>query len=1497
MNLTETAYRFRPVFLLVAVGMMVFGGLSYFSLPAQEDPETTIRESIVTTAYPGLPAERVELLITKPIEESLLKVNEIEEIRSTSADGLSIVYVKAYDSLDPSLLPQTWDEVEEAATSAHSKLPAGTSKPSVNDSFGDVSVITLALTGKDYSMAELFDFAQYTRDRLNTVSGTRSVEIVGNREERIFAEAENAVLADAGISPGVLLSALRAQNIITPGGVIDTGDRSFSLLTSGDFQSIKEVEDHLIRLPTDGSLLRLGDLVTVRHGYADPAPQSAFFNGEDAIVLSIVMRPGQSVINYSEEVEAAIAELRKELPLGLDLSVITWQADQVKSAVYGVTVNVLQTLAIVLGVVILFLGIRTGLIVGAIVPAVVLATLAVMSFTGMAMERMSLATIVIALGLLVDNGVVIAEDFKRRLASHGDRDRALSETGKELSVPLLSSSLTTILVFTPLMLAKHSAGEYTRSISLVILITLVASWLLAMTVTPTLCHMFLKAPKEGEKDESKWSPGLFGMVEKAYGGLLRAVLRKRWLLVVAMFLLLPVGALLMNSTPAKFFPDSDRPQILVYVNLPTGVTTRTTEARIKEMMSLIQDEKRYPELGNTAAYVGFGGPRFVLSLAPLDPAPHVGFLVINATDLEAVNEAIPRLREDFRRQLPDVEARVSGMFLGPSDPNVLQVQIKGPDANYIHEKSKKLEEILSSVPGTIDVWSNWYNPITRLDVRIDQQKALAAGVTSSDAAAALSRYVTGAPVSEFRDADEVYPIVSRAIATERTDPSRLTSLAVFPEGSSVSVPLGQFANIVPVGGFAQIQREDLTRTVTVEARNLLISPEDMAPLIQEKIDALYAELKPGHVVEFDGIVVDSTAGKEALFVNFPVCIALAVLLLITQFNGYRRPLIVLLTIPLIIIGVGIGLQVMRADLGFLVILGVFALAGIIVNNGIVLIDRIDIERQSGEHDDWEAVITACICRLRPILITTITTIVGLLPLIIGRDVLFYGMASIMAFGLAIGTLLTLGFAPALYCIFFGIKPPKKKKKPAKTAAAVAVAAASLSGCATLGPDYQAPKNTQGTFSSIAIGSPNLISQGEKIDPKWWRRFGDARLNALITKALKANTDIRASTARLEQVKAQRRGTRSSIFPNFNGEASSSETRNSEAGLTQPGAPLQFSTHSAGLNASWEPDLFGRIKRSIESADAQVAASESDRRGVLLLVISETTSSYFKLRSLQRQLEIIEINEGIAQKSLELTELLVSRNLGAEFDVLRARAELSETKAQKTDLMAAIRTTAGRIAVLTGQQPATVIDKLATSSGKLPNLKTIPIGLPSELVARRPDVRAAERRLASATADIGVRVADYFPRFSLTGGVDTSALSVGDLFSSASKAWSYRSVVQWPVLDFGRRKAAVEATQASARAALAEYDGVVLAAFEDVERTLASYVFAVKKTEELSNSVADREKTLKLAQLRFDSGLDDFFQVLDSQRRLASARNSLASARAAVFEAQIRVFQSLGGGWQ
>ena len=1017
MNLSEYAFRFRPVVGLVTAAAMAYGVASFFSLPAREDPEIKIREAMVTTAFADMPAERIEQLITKPLEEAVITLPELDEVRSTSIDGLSIIHAKVEDQYHD--LDQVWDELAEAVEAARVKLPAGAGTPVVNDDFGDVAVITLALWGNDYAMHELFDLAQHARDRLITVPGTRRIDIIGARDERIYLEYENAVLAELDIAPDTLYATLRSQNIVNANGLADLGASAVLIGASGEFERIEDIEEALIRTPGDGSLLQLRDIATVTRGYAEPYQTAAFFNGEPAIVLAVSMQPEESVLNYSERALDTINDLQATLPAGVNLDVVTYQADQVASAVYGVSISVLQTLAIVLGVVIVFLGLRTGLVVGSIVPGVMLATLAVMGIFDMQLERMSLATLVIALGLLVDNGIVVAEDFKHRLEQHGDRDRALKETGGELALPLLSSSLTTVLVFLPLMLAQHPAGEYTRNISLLILISLAISWVLAMTVTPTLCHRFIKMPEKGVTGQQKWQ--LFSWIESAYEKLLRQVLALRLPFMVGVVVLFFIAVATIGTVPKRFFPSSDRAQILIEVNLPAGVTTRATEAQIARITDIVGNRANYPDLDDIIAYVGFGGPRFVLSLTPLDPAPNVGFMIVNATDKAAAEAAIPRLREDLRNQVQAASVRVSGMFLGPSDPNVIQIQVKGPDAEYVYAQSKQLEKILAEIPGTIQLWSDWFNRSTRLSIDVDQALARNAGVSTSDIAGAVSGFFAGRPVAEFRDGDEVFPIVARAVAAERENLDRLETLAVHLPGSAESVPLAQVAAIETVSGFPRIQREDLTRTVTVEARNIRMSPEDMTPVVAGRLAELNASLAPGHSAEFDGIIEDSAAGKAALSANFPLALGLVAILLVAQFNSYRRPVIILLTIPLVLIGAVLGLKLMRADFGFIVILGLLALAGIIVNNAIVLIDRIDIERRRGRGTDLEAVIAACIRRLRPILMATITTIVGLLPLIIGADVLFFGMASAIAFGLAVGTVLTLGVVPVLYCFFFGIK--------------------------------------------------------------------------------------------------------------------------------------------------------------------------------------------------------------------------------------------------------------------------------------------------------------------------------------------------------------------------------------------------------------------------------------------------------------------------------------------
>lgn len=1020
MNLTKIAFEYKKSVLLVIALLVINGVFAYFTLPAQEDPSITVREAIITTTFPGMSSERIEQLITKKLEEELVKVPELKDITSSSSSGLSTIHVSIQDRYFD--LDAIWQDVRNKATAAHGKMPEGTNKPFVNDEFGDVSVITLSLTADGFSMANMFDTAQHIRDTLYGVKGTKKIEILGQQDEQIFLEVSNAKLSQLGISPDAIIKELQNQNIIRSGGQIDVGLSSYIIEPSGNFNSVKDIADTFINIPNSEDFIALKDIVTIKHGYIDPPNKLAYFNGEPALFFTVAMLDSYNILEYAPRVMAQVDKIVSTLPIGYQLDVATFQASQVKKTINSVSVNVLETLAIVLIVVIFFLGIRMGLIVGAIVPAVMLVTLTIMQFTGIKLERMSLATLIISLGLLVDNGIVIAEDFKRRLESGVQRYQAMIQGCSELAIPLLSSSATTILVFLPLMLAEHAAGEYTRSVSLVILITLLVSWVLALCITPILCYFFvnLSSKAESEKTQKENRLSLMARITKQYERRLHWVLNHKKRFLVGMFGLFILSLLSMQYVAKQFFPDSVRNQVLVNVDLPAGTSTRETNRQMQEIFNWLDNNDNANIMTNYSGYVGFSGPRFVLSLDPEDPVENKGFIVINVAQGTDITELTKTLDKNLENAFPNISIRAKKMFLGPSDSSIITVQVKGPDANVIYAKAQEVMNVFHQVPNTIDIRNNWENLTIRVEVKIDQHRARLSGITSDEIARALETYFVGVQVSEYRDGDEIIPLVLRASDTERGSLDRLRTINIYSQKSGRAVPLLQVADFVPVNQFSTIHHENMYRTIDIEARNTEMAAEDLMLIVDDKLEQLKLDLPVNHTIEYDGVIVDSLEAQKALNANMPMVLGLILVLLVAQFNSYRKTVIIMLTIPLSFIGAAIGLHVMNASFGFMVVLGIYSLAGIIVNNAIVLIDRIKVELNNG-HTEYEAVVRSCLTRLRPITMTTITTIAGLLPLILTKDPLFYGMANVLAFGLGIGTILTLSVVPTLYCLFYKVK--------------------------------------------------------------------------------------------------------------------------------------------------------------------------------------------------------------------------------------------------------------------------------------------------------------------------------------------------------------------------------------------------------------------------------------------------------------------------------------------
>ena len=1017
MNITQVAFTYRKsVFLIIAV-LLINGLFAYFTLPSQEDPTITIREAIVSTSFPGMAPDRIEQLITKKLEEEIRKIPQVKEIKSSSATGISIIHVKIYDRYFN--LDDIWQNLRNKVTAAHSKMPSGTHTPFVNDEFGDVSVVTLALTADGFDLGEMYDISQHIRDTLYGVEGTKKIEILGRQEERIFLEASNAKLAQLGISPQSLINELQKQNIVRSGGQINTGAISFIVEPSGNFNNLSEIGNTYISIPNTEDFIALKDVVTLRRDFIDPPDKTAYLNGQSAIFFAISMLPENNLLEYAPRVLDKINEVESSLPIGYSLEIATYQADQVAKTINGVSVNVLQTLAIVLVVVILFLGLRTGLIVGAIVPFVMLATLSIMQFSDMKLERMSLATLIISLGLLVDNGIVIAEDFKRRLEDGVDRYNAMLQGSKELAVPLLSSSVTTVLFFLPLMLAEHVAGEYTRSISLVILITLLTSWILALCVTPLLCYFFIILPKDKAPANKESSSEESSKFYRYYETFLHWLLKHKALFMTAMLALFIGSVLSMKYVAKQFFPDSDRTQILVNIDLPNGTSSTETNRQMKDIFTWLEDDTRFDFIESYSAYVGFSGPRFVMSLNPEDPAQNKGFMVLNVKDETDISATVLRLDQQIEHDFPNVSARVKKMFLGPSDSSTIKIQVKGPDKEVIYKKAQQIMAVLHNVPNTLDIRTDWENLITKIDVQIDQHRAKRSGLTSEEIAQALDAYFSGSKITEFREGDNIIPVVLRAEQAERQSLDRLRTLNIYSNKTGQTVPLFQVANLAPYNQFSIIHHEDLFRTISIQARNTDMAAEDLKLIIDEQIQALAVDLPINHSIEYDGVIKESRAAQKALGASMPIVLGLILILLVAQFNSFRQAAVITLTIPLSFIGAVLGLFLMQAPFGFMVTLGLYSLAGIIINNAIVLIDRIKIETASGKSD-YQAVVDACLTRLRPIAMTTITTIMGLLPLIIGKDPLFYGMANVIAFGLGIGTILTLAVVPALYCGFYKI---------------------------------------------------------------------------------------------------------------------------------------------------------------------------------------------------------------------------------------------------------------------------------------------------------------------------------------------------------------------------------------------------------------------------------------------------------------------------------------------
>ncbi|MBW2498455.1 MAG: efflux RND transporter permease subunit [Deltaproteobacteria bacterium] len=1025
MNLTGFALRNQPLVLVVFVALVVYSLSVLDDFPSQEDPPITVREAVVTTFVPGMEPDDVELLVTRTIEQALAAVPERDYIYSWSRHGHSEVRIKVLDQYESEDLDIIWQDVRNKVIDATPQLPEDVIGPFVNDDFGDVTVVSAALTGEGFALADVHAVAKRIQDQLYLVDGVKRVTLYGVQNETVWIEFSSARLAQLGFSVSEIARTLVTQNVVLPGGSIDTGQREIVVTPRGDFETVEDIENVPIEIPGTGDVVTLGDLADVRRAYVDPPVRPFYYDGEQAILIGVSMADGRNVLDMGPRVVERLEELEQLLPMGFRIRIGNYQPTHVERAVAAVRSNLFQTIAIVLVVIVGFLGVRTGLIVGLHVPLTMIVTLLVMYLFGIAMHRISLATLIISLGLLVDNGIVVAEEIGKRLFQGEERIAAATNTGRTLAMPLLTSSITTVLMFMPLAMAPHSAGEYLRSMAQVILISLAVSWLLAMTVTPILCNRFLPVPEVSEEEvKAQYEKPIY----RRYRSLLEGLLSQRTLFLGSMVGVLVVGFWLFGKVPEQFMPESDRPQIMVDVKLPSGYGIRESERRIHDLVDWLEDESQNPEITQTLTYVGNGGVRFFVTISPEAAAANMGFVLITVDSVDDVGPVMRRLRAHARQSYPAIDLLVKRMFLGSTETGLVEARLSTlglpEQREALFAASERVADAFASVPRTINIYNDFENRVIQAVVDVDPVRARRAGVTNDEIASSLQAVLEGGTVTILRQGDEEIPITFRAVAEERLAVDRLMTANVFSRSTGTAVPLIQIANVYPENSFSVIMRRDYAPTVTVQATSLTLTARELENAVEAKIDAIMSELGPGFSWEWGGETEGQTDAQTALFAFVPLALFGVLICLVGQFNSVRKPVVILLTIPLAFTGVAIGLLVGNGFYSFMALLGILSLVGIVVNNAIVMLEQVEIEREAG-RDPYDAIVTACQARLRPILMTTMTTILGMMPIIISQDPLFYDMAITIAFGLAFATVLTLGLAPVLYAVVLRIPSPSR----------------------------------------------------------------------------------------------------------------------------------------------------------------------------------------------------------------------------------------------------------------------------------------------------------------------------------------------------------------------------------------------------------------------------------------------------------------------------------------
>jgi multidrug efflux pump len=1012
-NLSEWALRHRSFVWYLMIVLLVFGAISYINLGREEDPAFVIKTMVVQTRWPGATINETINLVTDPIEKKLQETPHLDYVKSYTKPGSSIVYVNLLDSTPPDQIPDIWYQVRKKIGDIRGALPEGIQGPAFNDEFGDTFGIIYAFTADGFSYRELKDYVEAVRTDLTRIPNAGKIQFIGVQDEKIYLEFPTRRLAGMGVDRDQIIASLQAQNAVAPAGIVQADKEKITVRVSGEFSSEESLRD--INLRANGRFYRLTDLADVRRGYADPPTAMFRYNGQPAIGLAIAMATGGNVLKFGKEVAERMRQFEAQLPIGVGVHLVSDQAVVVEDAVAGFMKALEEAVIIVLVVSFLSLGLRAGLVVACSIPLVLAITFVGMEFEGITLQRISLGALIIALGLLVDDAMITVEMMITKLEEGFSREKAATFAYTVTAFPMLTGTLVTVAGFVPVGFARSGAGEYCFSIFYVVSFALLVSWIVAVMFAPLIGVSIL--PREMKKKHSD-EPGRFG---KMFRSTLRFAMRAKYLTIAVTVAAFAASVFGLRFVQQQFFPASDRPELLVNLTLPQYSTIGATQAAVDKLEKLLSTDE---DIDHWSSYIGQGAVRFYLPLDVQLANDYFGQLVVVTKGLEARERVRARLDRVLNDEFSDFNTRVSALELGPPVGWPIQYRISGPDIGTVRELAYQLAGVIGSSPYTELVNYDWNEPGSVVRVEVDQDKARLLGISSQSLHETLQATVSGTSFTQVRDDIYLIDVVARAGTEERTSLQTLRNLQV-PLADGRTVPLEQVASLSYGLEQPLIWRRNQMPTITVLAD---VVPPLQATTIVKQLEPGIANLRKSlpqdYSIEVGGVVENSEKSLSSIIAVFPLMVFLMLTILMIQLQSFQKLILVISVAPLGLIGVVAALLPTGTPLGFVAILGIIALIGMIVRNSVILISQIDLHLEEGEPA-WDAVINATLHRVRPILLTTAAASLGMIP--IATEVFWGPMAYAVIGGLLVATVLTLLFLPALYVAWFRIEESSDTK--------------------------------------------------------------------------------------------------------------------------------------------------------------------------------------------------------------------------------------------------------------------------------------------------------------------------------------------------------------------------------------------------------------------------------------------------------------------------------------